>query len=66
MLGGRDRREPSPVEQLLGQLQGSVDRSRAEREGRLVPCERAGEHSAHKYVVNPASGVDFYCEGTPS
>jgi hypothetical protein len=62
--GGRTSREPSQVERLLGQLQQSVDRSKADREAaRTVRCDRRTPHPGHDYVATPRSSVDLRCPG---
>lgn len=69
MLGGQapePRRRPDVVD-LLGQLQASVDRAKADRKAaRTVRCDRTTAHPAHTYVATAKSGIDFHCEGIPS
>jgi hypothetical protein len=63
----RPDRKPGDVVDLLGQLQASVDRAKADRKAaRTVPCDRTGSHPAHTYVATAKSGIDFYCEGRPA
>lgn len=69
MLGGQDRepRRPSEVEVLLGKLQESVDRARADRKAaRTVRCDRTAPHRAHTYVATAKSGIDLHCPGVPA
>lgn len=65
--GKQPRREPdSPIVGLLGHLQASVDRAKADRlAARTVPCDRTERHPAHAYVATAKSGIDFHCEGKP-
>lgn len=71
MLGGAPRRsrrdERSSIPDLLGQLQASVDRAKADRKAaRTVPCDRTNRHPAHIYVATAKSGVNLYCLGRDS
>lgn len=69
MPGGQrpDDRKPGDVVDLLGQLQASVDRAKADRKAaRTIPCDRTDRHPAHTYVATAKSGIDFHCEGLPS
>jgi hypothetical protein len=68
ILGGAPRRsqrdERSEIPDLLGQLQASVDRAKADRRtARTVPCDRTDRHPSHTYVATAKSGVDLYCLG---
>lgn len=63
----RPERRPDNVVDLLGRLQQSVDRAKADRlAARTVPCDRTDRHPAHTYVATAKSGIDFHCEGLPS
>jgi non-homologous end joining protein Ku len=69
-MSGGEARKPERsgnVVDLLGQLQASVDRAKADRAAaRAVPCDRPGAHPAHTYVATAKSGIDFHCPGVPA